>query len=562
MLLKTEKEAQHLLNKLNGANFSIKNIEKKPSRRTPAAPFTTSTLQQEASRKLGFSVSNTMRVAQSLYEAGKITYMRTDSVNLSGFALNAAKNEIQRLFGDGYWKKRQYTTKSANAQEAHEAIRPTFLNNKTIESEDDRERKLYELIWKRTVASQMADAELEKTTITISQNKSDETFLALGEIILFDGFLKVYMEGKVIYPGFIDGHCHFLQYGIEQSYTDLTGTTSFLDVTERIKKHEISKTGGWVIGRGWDQNDWEIKEFPTKEALDKLFPTTPVYLVRVDGHAALVNSKALELTGVTTTTHVDGGVVEVKQGQCTGILLDNALELVTKKMPTKSKTFLANAAMLAQEHCVAVGLTSVQDAGLDLWELQNLKMMDENGKWQMRIYAMANAGQKNYDYFSANGMIYTDHLRIRAFKYYADGALGSRGAGLLQPYSDDPANYGIYYFSYDSLLAEAQKIYNLGFQMCTHAIGDSANRMVLDIYGTVLQGKNDLRWRIEHCQVVNKNDFKKFSQFNILPAVQPTHATSDMYWADERLGESRIIKDIKTENIFPCGVTPCGRFSV
>lgn len=193
--LKTEKEAQDLLNKLNGANFAIKNIEKKPSRRTPAAPFTTSTLQQEASRKLGFSVSNTMRVAQSLYEAGKITYMRTDSVNLSGFALNAAKNEIQRMFGEGYWKKRQYTTKSANAQEAHEAIRPTFLNNKTIEADDDRERKLYELIWKRTVASQMADAELEKTTITISQNKSDETFLALGEIILFDGFLKVYMEG-------------------------------------------------------------------------------------------------------------------------------------------------------------------------------------------------------------------------------------------------------------------------------------------------------------------------------------------------------------------------------
>ncbi len=192
--LKSEKEANDLLEKLNGAIFSIKNIEKKPSKRTPAAPFTTSTLQQEASRKLGFSVSQTMRVAQTLYEAGKITYMRTDSVNLSGFALNAARNEIQRLFGDGYWKKRQYTTKSANAQEAHEAIRPTFLNAKTIEAEDDRERKLYELIWKRTVASQMADAELEKTTITISQNKTENIFLALGEIILFDGFLKVYME--------------------------------------------------------------------------------------------------------------------------------------------------------------------------------------------------------------------------------------------------------------------------------------------------------------------------------------------------------------------------------
>lgn len=193
--LKSEKEANDLLNKLMGADFSIKNIEKRPSRRTPAAPFTTSTLQQEASRKLGFSVSQTMRVAQGLYESGKITYMRTDSVNLSGFALNAARNEIQRLFGDGYWKKRQYTTKSANAQEAHEAIRPTFLNNRTIESEDDRERKLYELIWKRTVASQMGDAELEKTTITISQNKTEDTFVALGEMILFDGFLKVYMEG-------------------------------------------------------------------------------------------------------------------------------------------------------------------------------------------------------------------------------------------------------------------------------------------------------------------------------------------------------------------------------
>ncbi|MBI3501161.1 MAG: type I DNA topoisomerase [Bacteroidetes bacterium] len=194
--LKTEEEAKQLLEKLNGANFTIKNIEKKPSKRTPAAPFTTSTLQQEASRKLGFSVLQTMRVAQGLYEDGKITYMRTDSVNLSGFALNAARNEINRLFGENHWKKRQYTTKSASAQEAHEAIRPTFLANRTIDTDDDRQRKLYELIWKRTVASQMADAELEKTTITISQNKTENEFLALGEIILFDGFLKVYMESS------------------------------------------------------------------------------------------------------------------------------------------------------------------------------------------------------------------------------------------------------------------------------------------------------------------------------------------------------------------------------
>lgn len=248
--LKTEKEAQDLLNKLNGANFSIKNIEKKPSRRTPAAPFTTSTLQQEASRKLGFSVSNTMRVAQSLYEAGKITYMRTDSVNLSGFALNAAKNEIQRLFGDGYWKKRQYTTKSANAQEAHEAIRPTFLNNKTIESEDDRERKLYELIWKRTVASQMADAELEKTTITISQNKSDETFLALGEIILFDGFLKVYMEGTDDEEENEEGILPAVTVGQEVGMQEISATQRFtLPPSRYTEASLVKKLESLGIGR-------------------------------------------------------------------------------------------------------------------------------------------------------------------------------------------------------------------------------------------------------------------------------------------------------------------------
>ncbi|MFH1005139.1 MAG: type I DNA topoisomerase [Bacteroidota bacterium] len=189
-----EKQAKEFLEKLIGAKFSVKNIEKKSLIRTPAAPFTTSTLQQEAGRKFGYSVSQTMRIAQSLYEAGRITYMRTDSVNLSTLALNDTKNEIQQTFGNAYWKKRQYSTKSANAQEAHEAIRPTSLSNRTIDSTDSREIKLYELIWKRTIASQMADAELEKTIITISQDKTQEEFIAAGEIILFDGFLKVYME--------------------------------------------------------------------------------------------------------------------------------------------------------------------------------------------------------------------------------------------------------------------------------------------------------------------------------------------------------------------------------
>ena len=363
------------------------------------------------------------------------------------------------------------------------------------------------------------------------------------------------MEGKIIYPGFIDPHCHFLNYGIQKSYTDITNTTSFLEVTERIKLHNASKTGGWIIGRGWDQNDWEIKEFPDKTALDQIFPDKPVYLIRVDGHAALVNTKAMEVTGINEKTVIEGGVVELKNGKCTGILLDNAMELVNKKMPTKSKTFLQNALLTAQEDCFEVGLTSVQDAGLDVWEIQNIKALDEAKKLEMRMYVMVNAGEKNYNYFRENGGIFTHHLRVQSFKYYADGALGSRGASLLKPYSDDAGNTGILYFPYDSLLKEAQKIYDMGFQMCTHAIGDSANRNMLNIYGAILQGKNDLRWRIEHCQVVNKNDINKFGKYSIIPSVQPTHCTSDMYWADERLGAERIksayaYKDLLKQNGF------------
>ncbi|MBI2966232.1 MAG: type I DNA topoisomerase [Bacteroidetes bacterium] len=192
----SEQEATAFLTALSDAEFTVSSVEKKPVRKTPPPPFITSTLQQEASRKFGYSVSQTMRLAQALYEAGRITYMRTDSVTLSGFALNAAKNEITRLFGSDYLHKRQFETKSHLAQEAHEAIRPTYMNNRNVETEDEREAKLYDLIWKRTIASQMKDAEIEKTVVTISANRVSENFIATGEVVAFDGFLKVYMESE------------------------------------------------------------------------------------------------------------------------------------------------------------------------------------------------------------------------------------------------------------------------------------------------------------------------------------------------------------------------------
>ncbi|HEY4799306.1 MAG TPA: type I DNA topoisomerase, partial [Bacteroidia bacterium] len=239
--LQSEQEARELLDRITGADFSIKNIEKKPSRRTPAAPFTTSTLQQEASRKLGYSVSQTMRLAQGLYEAGKITYMRTDSVTLSGFALNAAKNEINRLFGEGYWKKRQYSTKSANAQEAHEAIRPTFFSNRTADVEDEQQNKLYDLIWKRAIASQMSDAELEKTVVTIAQNKSADEFIATGEIILFDGFLKVYMEGSDEDEEHEEGLLPALAVGQGVGMEEISATEKFTNAPPRYTEASLVK---------------------------------------------------------------------------------------------------------------------------------------------------------------------------------------------------------------------------------------------------------------------------------------------------------------------------------
>lgn len=348
------------------------------------------------------------------------------------------------------------------------------------------------------------------------------------------------LEKKSVYPGFIDAHCHFLNYGIEQSYTLLYGTKSYLEVVEKIKKHVVSKTGGWVIGRGWDQNDWEIKEFPDNKPLNELFPNTPVYLMRVDGHAAIANARALELAGINEHTVIAGGIVEVKNGKCTGILIDNAMTLIEKKLPVKSKTFIQNALMTAQDSCFSKGLTSVHEAGLDAWEISNMRTLTDAGVVKMRIYAMINPGEKNFDFVRANGAIKTDYFHVNAFKYYADGALGSRGAALLNYYSDDPSNKGLIFYSYDSLLQEAQKVYDLGFQMCTHAIGDSANRLVLNVYGAILKQPNDYRWRIEHCQVVETSDVKKFKQYSIIPSVQPTHATSDMEWADERLGADRI----------------------
>ncbi len=346
-------------------------------------------------------------------------------------------------------------------------------------------------------------------------------------------------KGAIIYPGFIDAHAHFVSYAMGLGTADLVGTTSWNDVLQRLQTFSKTHTGTWLLGRGWDQNDWAEKEFPTKAALDSLFPGRPGRLERVDGHAAIANSKALALAGVAAGRQLPGGTVEVIQGALTGVLIDNAVDLVSAKIPPPTPAQLAAALGAAQAACFAAGLTTVDDCGLPFETILALDSLQKSGFLKMRMYAMLSDAASNYSFAKAHGKIKTPYLSVRAFKVYADGALGSRGACLLQPYSDKPGWYGFLLSAPQHFDSVAQVIDDLDFQMCTHAIGDSGNRTMLNIYAKYLHGKNDKRWRIEHAQVVNAADFNLFGENSIVPSVQPTHATSDMYWAQKRLGAAR-----------------------
>lgn len=349
------------------------------------------------------------------------------------------------------------------------------------------------------------------------------------------------LQGAALYPGFIDAHAHFYRYGLGLTEADLTGTRSFAEVLERLKAHrEEFPESPWIIGRGWDQNDWENKTFPTREELDQLYPNVPVLLTRIDGHAALVNRQALELAGIDAGTSILGGKVVVENGEPTGLLVDNAIDLVSQHIPEASRKQQVQALLQAQENCFAVGLSTVDDAGLEKSTIDLMDSLQKAGTLKMRIYAMLNPSEANKTYYYEHGPYTTDHLTVSSFKVYGDGALGSRGASLLEPYHDDPQNYGFLLRTPEEYAALAAEILANDFQMNTHAIGDSANRTMLNIYADLLEENNDRRWRIEHAQVVAPADLEIFSIYNIIPSVQPTHATSDMYWAGDRLGDERI----------------------
>jgi len=356
----------------------------------------------------------------------------------------------------------------------------------------------------------------------------------------FESIKTIDLKGKTVYPGFIDAHCHFTGYALDQYKADLVGTQSYNEVLERLVRYEKTNQLSWIYGRGWDQNDWTVKEFPTKKELDSLFPNKPVILKRIDGHAILCNSKALKQAGISSKTTVKGGVIVLNNNEPTGILIDNAMQLAERIIPALPENTNINFLQQMQKTCFQNGLTYVVDCGLDAYQLQLLQKMYAQQHLSIGITALLSSDKTTLAKYIDQGPVRKGRLEISGIKIYADGALGSRGACLLQPYSDDMHNHGLLLTDPNDILNIGKKALAHGWQVCTHAIGDSANRIVLQLYAKLLQHTGDKRWRIEHAQVVHPADFHYFGQYHIVPSVQPTHAISDMPWVAERLGDQRL----------------------
>jgi predicted amidohydrolase YtcJ len=375
--------------------------------------------------------------------------------------------------------------------------------------------------------------------VAIKDGKILETGTSKFILEKYEASEKLDANGKFVYPGFIDAHAHFYGYGMSLQTVNLVNTKSWEEVLDRTSAFAAENKNGWLLGRGWDQNDWTDKKFPDNKLLNERFPDRPVMLRRIDGHAAMANQRALELAGIVPGQKIAGGMIVTENGELTGLLVDNAVSLVGRKIPQPDSAATQEIFLDAQTNCFAAGLTSVDDCGLDFRTILFIDGLQKQGSLKMRIYAMLSDDPANFNFAFLHGKIKTDRLDVRAFKVYADGALGSRGACLLEPYSDNDSQ-GFLLSSQQHFDSVANILYKRNWQMCTHAIGDSGNRTMLRIYAKYLRGKNDRRWRIEHAQVINENDFDYFGKYNIIPSVQPTHATSDMYWAGNRLGPARL----------------------
>ena len=379
----------------------------------------------------------------------------------------------------------------------------------------------------------------------------DGKFISVGgdEIVsLYPNALKFDAKGLPIYPGFIDAHCHFFNLGLSLGQVDLRGTKSIEEIEKRLQSYSQNNQFDIIIGRGWDQNLWKSKVFPNNDFLNRLFPDKLVLLRRIDGHALLVNDLVIKKAEINSKTRVSGGSILIENNKPSGILIDNAMDLAMNILPSKGSKKISKALIDAQTKAFENGLTTVDDAGLNKRTIMIIDSLQKKGDLKIRVYAMISNTRDNLNYFLDRGIIEQEKLTVRSVKAYLDGALGSRGALLKKPYSDDNKNKGITITTKEELFELAKKLSSKGFQLNTHAIGDKANEIVLDVYNYILKDIEDPRWRVEHAQVVDEFDIQKFNS-KIIPSVQPTHATSDMNWADDRLGSSRLKRAYSYKNL-------------
>ncbi|MBU2020343.1 MAG: amidohydrolase, partial [Bacteroidetes bacterium] len=347
-------------------------------------------------------------------------------------------------------------------------------------------------------------------------------------------------EGRDLYPGLIDAHGHIMSLARQRLSVELFGCKSMDDLLMRTEKYQSKKKTDFIVGRGWDQSLWGQKELPTNEELNKRFPEIPVCLIRVDGHAILANDAALQLAGINEKTKVPGGIVTLKEGKCTGLLVDNAMDLMNAVIKDFSEKELIEAISEIQRDLLQYGIVGVHEAGLTTADFQLMKKMDKQKLLSIQVYGMLMNSEENKKMILKEGKYFGNNFKVQSFKMYGDGALGSRGALLKNEYSDQHDHFGILTTPIGDMEEWVNFCINNDFQLNTHAIGDSTNAILLKMYKKAHDKNPDHRWRIEHAQVVDPVDFDYFEKYGIIPSVQPTHAVSDQRWAEDRIGKARL----------------------
>ncbi|WP_396223076.1 amidohydrolase [Gemmatimonas sp.] len=401
-----------------------------------------------------------------------------------------------------------------------------------------------------------------------------EAFAVRGGRIVFTGSAReaatltgaatqvVDAGGRTVIPGMVDGHAHFVGLAQKLRSVDLVGTRSYDEVIARVvDRAKTTPAGSWIVGRGWDQNAWGNTAFPTHEALSAAVPNHPVILDRVDGHAALANAAAMRLAGLTAATKDPSGgkILRDAKGAPTGVLIDRASGLVENKVPAPSREELRAALKDAVARMHSLGLVGMHDAGASRESIELFEDMAATRELNLRLYVMIGDNAEALQHYFALGprnALYDGQLWVRAVKLYADGAMGSRGAALLEPYSDDPNNSGLLLSAPAHIQEVAERGLAAGFQVNTHAIGDRGNRVVLDAYERAFAQvpRADHRFRVEHAQILHQDDIPRFAQLGVIPSMQASHQTSDMYWIGKRLGPTRLYGAYAWQSLLKTGV--------